>query len=131
MGGQACGGGLHMIDVRTPGEPVFLGCFADATTGSQRAGYSHDTQCVIYRGPDEEYRAARSPSVPAPPPLIGISDVTNRENPVAIARGDYPNVGYTHQGWLTEDQRYFFHGGRSAGECRSDADADLGRGRPG
>jgi choice-of-anchor B domain-containing protein len=27
---------------------------------------------------------------------------------VAIARGPYPNVGYSHQGWLTEDHRYFY-----------------------
>ena len=38
---------------------------------------------------------------------LSIADVTNRENPVAIARGHYPNMGYAHQGWLTEDQRYW------------------------
>ena len=24
-----------------------------------------------------------------------------------MARGTYPSVGYAHQGWLTEDHRYF------------------------
>ena len=42
--------------VRTPAEPIFLGCFADGTTGRHRTGYSHDAQCVIYRGPDEDYQ---------------------------------------------------------------------------
>ena len=109
MGGQTCGGGLHMIDVRTPAEPVFLGCFADATTGRQRTGYSHDAQCVIYRGPDEDYQG-REICFGANETALSIADVTDRENPVAIARGEYPNVAYAHQGWLTEDHRHFFMG---------------------
>ena len=28
-GGQTCGGGLHMVDVRDPKSPVFAGCFTD------------------------------------------------------------------------------------------------------
>ncbi len=109
MGGQTCGGGLHMIDVRTPAEPVFLGCFSDATTGRQRTGYSHDAQCVIYRGPDEDYHG-REICFGANETALSIADVTDRDNPVAIARGEYPNVGYAHQGWLTEDHSYFFMG---------------------
>jgi len=109
MGGQTCGGGLHMIDVRTPAEPVFLGCFADATTGRQRTGYSHDAQCVIYRGPDEDYQG-REICFGANETALSIADVTDRDNPVAIARGEYPNVAYAHQGWLTEDHRHFFMG---------------------
>ena len=109
MGGQTCGGGLHMIDVRNPAEPVFLGCFADGTTGRARTGYAHDAQCVIYRGPDEDYQG-REICFGANETALSIADVTDRENPVAIARGEYPNVGYAHQGWLTEDQRHFFMG---------------------
>lgn len=109
MGGQTCGGGLHMIDVRTPAEPVFLGCFADVTTGRQRTGYSHDAQCVIYRGPDEDYQG-REICFGANETALSIADVTDRDNPVAIARGEYPNVAYAHQGWLTEDHRHFFMG---------------------
>ena len=109
MGGQTCGGGLHMIDVRTPAEPVFLGCFSDATTGRQRTGYSHDAQCVIYRGPDEDYQG-REICFGANETALSIADVTDRDNPVVIARGEYPNVAYAHQGWLTEDHRHFFMG---------------------
>ncbi|MEE9208749.1 MAG: choice-of-anchor B family protein, partial [Gemmatimonadota bacterium] len=32
-GGETCGGGLHMIDVREPAHPVFAGCFSDPSTG--------------------------------------------------------------------------------------------------
>ena len=109
MGGETCGGGLHMIDIRTPAEPVFLGCFADATTGRARTGYSHDAHCVVYRGPDEDYQG-REICFGANETALSIADVTDRDNPVAIARGEYPNVGYAHQGWLTEDHRHFFMG---------------------
>ena len=120
MGGQTCGGGLHMIDVRTPAEPVFLGCFSDATTGRQRTGYSHDAQCVIYRGPDEDYQG-REICFGANETALSIADVTDRDNPVAIARGEYPNVAYAHQGWLTEDHRHFFMGDE-ADESRGGVD---------
>ena len=109
MGGQTCGGGLHMIDVRDPTQPVFLGCFSDGTTGRARTGYSHDAQCVIYRGPDEDYQS-REICFGANETALSIADVTDRENPVAIACGEYPNVGYAHRGWLTEDHRFFFMG---------------------
>jgi choice-of-anchor B domain-containing protein len=29
-------------------------------------------------------------------------------NPKPIASASYPNVGYSHQGWLTEDHRFFY-----------------------
>ena len=34
--------------------------------------------------------------------------MTDKQNPVPLASADYPNVGYTHQGWITEDHRYFY-----------------------
>jgi len=39
-------------------------------------------------------------------------DVTDKSNPVLISDISYTNsiYTYTHQGWLTEDQRYFFLG---------------------
>ena len=109
MGGETCGGGLHMIDVRNPAEPVFAGCFADRETGRSGTGYSHDAQCVVYRGPDEDYQG-REICFGSNETALSIADVTDRENPVVIARGEYPNVAYAHQGWLTEDHRYFFMG---------------------
>ena len=54
-GGEICGGGLHMIDIREPKNPIFAGCAADGITGRRGTGYSHDAQCVIYHGPDTKY----------------------------------------------------------------------------
>ena len=106
-GGETCGGGLHMIDIREPQAPVFAGCFADETTGRRKTGYSHDAQCVIYSGPDLEY-AGREICFGANETAISISDVTDKENPIAIGTGSYPGAAYVHQGWLTEDHSYFF-----------------------
>ncbi len=106
-GGDSCGGGLHMIDIRDPLNPTFAGCFADAETGRASTGYSHDAQCVTYDGPDEEY-VGREICLGANETALSIADVTDKDNPVALSRASYPNVGYTHQGWLTEDHRYFY-----------------------
>jgi choice-of-anchor B domain-containing protein len=106
-GGRTCGGGLHMIDVRDPTSPTFAGCFADARTGLAGTGVSHDAQCVTYRGPDEKY-AGREICFGSNETALSIADVTDRENPVAIARASYPNVQYAHQGWLTDDHRFFY-----------------------
>ncbi len=106
-GGETCGGGYHMIDVRIPKVPTFAGCFGDPKTGSAGTGYSHDAQCVTYRGPDEKYRG-REICVGSNETAISIADLTDKKNPVAISRASYPNVAYAHQGWLTEDHKYFY-----------------------
>ncbi len=106
-GGETCGGGLHMIDIREPATPTFAGCFADPQTGRASTGYSHDAQCVIYRGPDVEHQE-KEICFGANETAISISDVTDKENPVPISTGAYPNFGYVHQGWLSEDHRYFY-----------------------
>ncbi len=106
-GGDTCGGGLHMINIQEPRNPVFAGCFADPTTGRSGTGYSHDAQCVIYDGPDREH-AGKEICFGANETALSIADVTDKDNPIALAMGAYPNVGYTHQGWLTEDQSYFY-----------------------
>ncbi|RMH68072.1 MAG: choice-of-anchor B family protein, partial [Bacteroidetes bacterium] len=106
-GGETCGGGLHMIDIRDPKNPTFAGCFADAETGRAGTGYTHDAQCVIYRGPDADHQG-KEICFGANETALSIADVTDKANPVALSRAAYPNVAYTHQGWLTEDHRYFF-----------------------
>ncbi|NNF37491.1 MAG: choice-of-anchor B family protein [Gemmatimonadetes bacterium] len=107
MGGTTCGGGLHMIDLRDPGNPTFAGCFQDGNTGSAGTGYSHDAQCIAYHGPDEDW-AGREICFGANENALSIADVTDKENPVAIAAARYPNSAYLHQGWVSEDHRWFF-----------------------
>jgi choice-of-anchor B domain-containing protein len=106
-GGETCGGGLHMIDIQDPANPTFAGCFADPSTGRSGTGYTHDAQCVIYNGPDEEHQG-QEVCFGANETAISIADVTDKDNPVALSTASYPDHAYVHQGWLTEDHRYFF-----------------------
>ena len=106
-GTETCGGGLHMVDIHDPLNPTFAGCFSDPTTGRQKTGYTHDAQCVMYRGPDEEHRG-KEICFGSNETALSIADVTDKQNPVALSMAEYPNVGYTHQAWLTEDQHYLY-----------------------
>ena len=96
---EGCAGGLHLVDVTSPLNPTFEGCFGDD-------GYTHDVQCVIYDGPDADY-AGNEICFASNEDTVTIVDVTDRANPVEISQALYPNPAYTHQGWLTEDHRYF------------------------
>ncbi len=106
-GGETCGGGLHMIDIRDPAAPVFAGCFADPNTGNAGTGYSHDAQCVRYDGPDETY-VGHEICFGANETALSIADVTDKEAPVTLSAASYPNTGYLHQGWISDDHRYFY-----------------------
>lgn len=106
-GSQGCGPGLHMVDLTDPLSPSFAGCFNDEGSGRRGDGYTHDAQCVMYDGPDTDY-AGRSICVLSNETDIVIADITDPSAPQLISRATYPNVSYTHQGWLTDDHRYFF-----------------------
>lgn len=110
VGSDTCAGGLHMVDISDPTSPSFAGCFEDD-------GYTHDTQCVTYRGADADYYGSElcfsaNATFDGSPFLntLSIADVTDKNNPVSIANIDYSDDGYSHQGWLTADQSYFLHG---------------------
>lgn len=106
-GGETCGGGLHMINIEDPNNPSFAGCFADVSTGIQGTGYSHDAQCVVYHGPDERYQG-REICVGSNETAISVADVTDKRGPVSLGAATYPNVAYSHQGWFTDDHKYFY-----------------------
>jgi choice-of-anchor B domain-containing protein len=107
----ACGDGLHMIDINEPKNPTYAGCFQDH-------GYVHDTQCVVYEGPDTEYHGREicfnsigiAYTAAAGFNYVSIVDVTDKQNPVELALEEYAGSGYSHQGWLTDDQAWFLHG---------------------
>ena len=106
-GGNTCGGGLHIVDVRDPLNPRFAGCFSDPQTGRAGTGYTHDAQCVVYHGPTTKYQG-RQICFGFNETHLSIADVTDKAHPVAISRATYPNVGYAHQGWLTDDHQYMY-----------------------
>jgi choice-of-anchor B domain-containing protein len=106
-GGETCGGGLHMVDVRNALKPAFAGCYLSALPGGRVRGYTHDAQCVTYRGPDARYRG-RQICIGSNEAEINIADVTDKSKPVLLGRNSYPNVAYAHQGWFDDEQRYFY-----------------------
>ncbi|WP_419948250.1 choice-of-anchor B family protein [Candidatus Palauibacter sp.] len=108
-GGETCGGGLHMIDINEPTEPTFAGCFGHEGTGRRGTGYSHDALCLIYDGPDREH-AGKEICFGSNETDVSIADVTDKENPIPLSSATYPSVAYAHQGWVTEDHRFFYLG---------------------
>ena len=105
--GARCGVGLHIVDIQDPMNPTFAGCHHEPQVGrSFSPGYAHDVQCVIYRGPDASYYG-REICVAPSETAINIVDVTDKSNSVSVAIMKYPLSAYSHQGWFTEDHRYF------------------------
>ncbi|MGD1946938.1 MAG: choice-of-anchor B family protein [Croceivirga sp.] len=95
-------GGVHFVDISDASNPIAAG-------GYGADGYTHDAQVVTYNGPDTDY-TGREIFIGSNEDRVVIVDITDKSNPVAISAIDYPQVHYTHQGWLTEDQRYFLLG---------------------
>ena len=99
VGTNSCSGGLHMVNIQTPTNPTSAGCYSGD-------GYTHDAQCVIYNGPDLAH-IGQEICFNANEDTLTIVDVTDKANPTQLSRTSYSGVGYTHQGWLTENQHYF------------------------
>ena len=97
-GSNTCAGGLHIVDVRSPLTPTFAGCFS-------ADGYVHEAQCLVYDGPDADHQG-RELCVGYNEDHIAFIDVTDKANPALISTATYPDPGYTHQGWFTEDRRH-------------------------
>jgi len=98
VGSETCRGGLHMVDLSKPGRPKFAGCFADD-------GYTHDAQCLVYRGPDGEHRGDEI-CFAYNEDTLTIVDVEDKAHPRELSRTAIAGTAYVHQGWLTEDHRY-------------------------
>jgi choice-of-anchor B domain-containing protein len=99
VGTSTCNSGLHMVNIQNPTAPTNAGCFSND-------GYTHDAQCVIYTGPDTEHNG-KEICFNSNTDTITIVDVSTKNTPIQLSRTGYSNHGYTHQGWLTEDQRYY------------------------
>ena len=99
VGTQSFDGGPHFINIQDPKNPVFEGGFEGGT-------YTHDAQVVTYAGPDPDYQG-REIFIGSNEDEVVIIDVTNKQDPNIIAIATYSNIGFTHQGWLTQDQGYF------------------------
>jgi choice-of-anchor B domain-containing protein len=95
-------GGVHFIDINDPLDPTAAG-------GYGSSGYTHDAQVVSYSGTDTTYEG-REIFIGANENLLVLVDVTDKGSPALITNLGYPNIGYTHQGWFTDDHLYFILG---------------------
>ena len=90
--------GSHIVDINIPLAPVPAGFIRDD-------GYTHDTHCRVYRGPDTRY-AGKEICFSFNTDTITVYDLSSKSNPVQLARVTYPGAAYVHSGWLTKDHRY-------------------------
>lgn len=102
VGCNTFSGGPHFVNLANPANPISAG-------GYSTDGYTHDAQIVIYDGPDAEH-VGKEIMIASNENEIVILDVSNKTSVVRLSRIDYTDVGYTHQGWLSEDHRYFYLG---------------------
>jgi choice-of-anchor B domain-containing protein len=98
-GTRTCAGGLHAVNVQNPKQPATAGCYpAD--------GYTHDAQCVVYNGPDRAHEG-REVCFNSNEDTLTIVDASDKHAQTEISRTGYDASAYTHQGWLTDDRRFF------------------------
>jgi choice-of-anchor B domain-containing protein len=107
VGSSLFSGGPAFININDPKNPDLEGGFSEG-------GYSHDAQVITYNGPDTDYTGQEI--------LIGsngernglnevvVANVTDKRNPIKLSNISYNLDAYTHQGWFTEDHRYFIVG---------------------
>lgn len=104
IGTSTFSGGPHFIDVSSPTNPVAAGGYEDE-------GYTHDAQIVVYNGPDSDYVGREvffGNNGNSGAPFV-IVDVSDKADPQLVSASFYDSLGYSHQGWLTEDHRFFIH----------------------
>ena len=107
VGTNSFNGGAHFVNIQDPLNPVAAGGYASD-------GYTHDAQVVTYNGPDSDYTGKEiyigSNGERFGTNEVVVVDVTDKVSPTHISNMTYSNEAYTHQGWFTEDQRYFIVG---------------------
>ncbi|MDP7435693.1 MAG: choice-of-anchor B family protein, partial [Flavobacteriales bacterium] len=99
VGTATFSGGLHILDISDPLNPTLIGDYAGD-------GYTHDAQVVSYIGPDGNYQG-KEIAFCCNENTVTIVDVTDPTDATMISSVGYAGSSYTHQGWLTEDHRYF------------------------
>lgn len=102
VGAGSYSGGAHFVDFTDPLNPVADGGYAGS-------GYTHDAQVITYNGPDTDHTGSEI-YIGCNTDDVVIVDVTDKSNPVLLATIGYANIGYTHQGWITDDHVYFIAG---------------------
>lgn len=88
----------YIFDVNTPKAPVPAG-------GTFDDGYTHDSFCRTYKGPDKDFKK-KEICFNFNEDTITVYDMTNKLAPDQLARVTYDNASYIHSGVLTKDHAY-------------------------
>jgi len=102
VGTQQYNGGPYIVNIEDPTNPFFV-------NGYSLVDYTHDAQVVFYSGPDQDH-VGKEIFIGSNENEVVILDITNKTNIQVISTAQYTNVAYSHQGWLTEDHRFFLMG---------------------
>lgn len=92
----------HILSLANPLAPVALGNYS-------AQGYVHDALAVTYHGPDSRYAGRQIVFNSGGDNGLNVVDYSNPGAPQRIngaGSNSYPGLGYTHQGWLTDDQKF-------------------------
>ena len=88
---------LAIFDVsKNPLQPSLETCYSNVDA---HIGYVHDAQCVSYNGPSVDYQGVNVCILFASPNI----HIFNLDTLEVINTFTYEHVGYTHQGWLSDD----------------------------
>mgnify|MGYP000645712565 CR=1 FL=1 len=93
-------GGPLFINIQDPLNPIDEGGFIN---------YAHDAQVVTYNGPDTEH-VGKEILIGSNENEVVIVDISDKSNPLKLSSISYQDVRYAHQGWFTEDFKYFLLG---------------------
>lgn len=100
VGTSTFNGGPHFVNIQDPLNPIAAGGYA-------MSDYTHDAQVVTYNGPDTDHQGIEL-FIGSNENEVVLVDVTDKTNPTLISTTVYPDIGYTHQGWLSEDHTTFY-----------------------
>lgn len=100
--GDSEAGGLQLLDIHTdPTQPTLAACV-------NTDGYTHEAQCFVYHGPDTAYDdheiCFNSDGWSG---HLAIVDANDKNALQSLSIIPYTGSAFTHQGWLTDDHRYF------------------------
>ncbi|MDX2197608.1 MAG: choice-of-anchor B family protein [Phycisphaerae bacterium] len=91
--------GIRMYSLSNPANPTFVGDWQDR--------YVHECQVVtytsgVYAGKQIAFLSTGYTG------RLEIVDVTNKAAPINLGVVGYPNPGYSHQSWLSEDRQFAY-----------------------
>ena len=100
VGTNTFNGGLHVVNIQDPLNPQLVGSYDGA--------YTHDAQAVVYNGPDADYAGKEIVFCFNGYSGFAIVNAEDKSDIQLISNLTYDQLGYTHQGWLSENQRFAF-----------------------